>query len=131
MATANSTPHQVPQIEERADALENPQPKTAQVLQLSDYRRAPRSDVPSTTSSDNAESEVFAKLARCDRYIYAGMERDQVHWGIAGFGNVHFNLLSYGGGVSDLDYDAAVNLRDAALRLLGRLQEIIDAGDRQ
>lgn len=127
MAIANSTP----QIHEHADvAAGNSRSSIAQVLQISDYRRAARSGAQTGLPSDTSTPEVLAKLTRCDHFIYAGVTPDDmVHFGTVGFGNVNSNLFRYGAGVSDIDRDSAEYLRDAALRLLGRLQEIIDAGD--
>lgn len=107
-------------------------PEMGNVVRLSDYRS--RSDVPSAPPSDPDTSEVLAKLARCDHFIYAGTTPDgMVHFGRVGFHSftTSSHVRGVAGSVSDFDYEAAGNLRDAAVRLLGRLQEIIDAGDRQ
>ncbi|WP_124492209.1 hypothetical protein [Burkholderia sp. Bp8977] len=134
MATANSTPLQSLQIEEQADnAHGSPQPRAAQVLKLSEYRRAPRSEAPSAPSPDEVRSNVLATIDRCDHFVYAGVTPDDtVHFGLVGFKHVNSTRIRLGTAViSDLDYDNAVCLRDAAIRLLGHLQEIIDAGDLQ
>ncbi|WP_174945704.1 hypothetical protein [Burkholderia contaminans] len=104
------------------------------MLKLSEYRRAPRSDAPSAPSTDEVRSDVLATIDRCDHFVYAGVTPDDtVHFGLVGFRSFTTSKYVRGviGRVSDLDYDNAVCLRDATIRLLGRLQEIIDTGDGQ
>jgi hypothetical protein len=111
-----------------------PVPTSARVFRLEDYRRPLDSDAPTAPSSDAKRSEVLATLARCDHFIYAGVTpEDVMHFGTDGFCSFTHTQYVRGviGSVSDFDYENAVHLRDAALRLLGRLQEIIDAGDGQ
>ncbi|KVO72417.1 hypothetical protein WJ79_19355 [Burkholderia ubonensis] len=107
-------------------------PERGNVVRLSDYRSS-RSDAPSAPPSDEVRYDVLATLDRCDHFVYAGVTPDDtVHFGLLGFKHVNSTRIRLGTAViSDLDYDNATNLRDAAIRLLGNLQAIIDAGDGQ
>ncbi|MBD2915553.1 hypothetical protein [Burkholderia pseudomallei] len=95
------------------NALNNTTLGGARVLSMSDYRRVSHSATSLSPSTKPSRAEVASSLTRCQSLLYIGITPDM--------------RMSYG--LAGVEYDEALNMREAAIYLLGQLQKIIEAGE--